>query len=102
MDVWSISQISRFSGVKSHTIRIWEQRYNALRPGRSKGNTRRYDGSQLRRLLNIAGLMESGYKISELAGLTDQELFELTRNKQNDPVPNISDLYISQLVSAGL
>jgi DNA-binding transcriptional MerR regulator len=69
MNTFSISQLSQLSGIKSHTIRIWEQRYKALQPLRSEGNTRYYDSSQLRRLLNIVSLMDEGYKISELGVL---------------------------------
>lgn len=64
MIAYSISELQQLSGVKAHTFRIWEQRYNALKPERSDGNTRYYDGSQLRRLLNIVSLMNDDYKIS--------------------------------------
>lgn len=74
MNKFSISQLEHFSGIKAHTIRIWEQRYNALQPERSDGNTRFYNGSQLRRLLNLVILLESGYKISEVGGLPEEEI----------------------------
>ncbi|MGI8952150.1 MAG: MerR family transcriptional regulator [Chitinophagaceae bacterium] len=77
MDNFSISQLEQFSGIKAHTIRMWELRYNALHPSRSKGNTRFYNNSQLRRLLNIASLINSEYKVSYLCSLTDEELFEI-------------------------
>ena len=66
MNLFTISELQQFSGIKAHTIRVWEQRYAALNPARSEGNTRYYDNSQLRRLLNIVSLMEADYKISEL------------------------------------
>jgi hypothetical protein len=77
MDNFSISELQQFSGIKAHTIRMWEQRYNALTPNRSEGNTRYYDGQQLRRLLNIVSLMDGDYKISELCTLPDKKLFDL-------------------------
>lgn len=103
MDQFSISQLSRFSGIKPHTIRIWEQRYNALQPHRSEGNTRYYDGNQLRRLLNIVSLSGSGNKISRLCSMSDEELFELRAEYENDAGLNKDyDFFISQLISGGM
>ncbi len=103
MNLFSISQLSQFSGIKAHTIRMWEQRYNALKPNRSEGNTRYYDNLQLRRLLNIVSLMDSGYKVSELGVMSDKKLFALLEEQHanvnsNDP----EDFYISQLIAAGM
>lgn len=106
MDTFSISQLSQFSGIKPHTIRIWEQRYNALRPNRSEGNTRYYDNSQLRRLLNIVSLSECGYKVSELCIMPDSSLFNLiaTSNPSpnEDPAHNTAGYFIYQLVAAAM
>ena len=77
MNSFSISELQQFSGIKAHTIRMWEQRYDALKPNRSEGNTRYYDGHQLRRLLNIVSLMNGDHKISELCMMSDKELFKL-------------------------
>lgn len=77
MDQFSISQLAQFSGIKPHTIRIWEQRYNALQPKRSEGNTRYYSGHQLRRLLNIVSMSKTKYKVSKLCRMSDQELSAL-------------------------
>ena len=102
MNLFSISQLAQFSGVKPHTIRIWEQRYNALKPNRSEGNTRYYDNSQLRRLLNIVSLMESGYRVSELGSMTDENLSELLAKKWNvDDEKEPTEYFISQLIAAG-
>ena len=103
MNLFTISQLAQFSGIKPHTIRMWEQRYNALSPSRSKGNTRYYDNSQLRRLLNIVSLQDSGYKVSELCTLSDQELFIRIRGFQELHEPKgIEAYYISQLIKAGM
>ena len=103
MDLFTISQLSRFSGIKPHTIRIWEKRYNALKPTRSGGNTRYYDGEQLRRLLNIVSLMKSDHKVSELSVMPDEKLNKLVssyylKGEVNDP----EEYFISQLINAGL
>lgn len=104
MDSYSISQLQQFSGIKAHTIRIWEQRYNALTPGRSEGNTRHYSGEQLRRLLNIVSLMNSDNKVSELCTMSDEKLHKLIEKQAiplQSPVPEY-DFYVSQIVAAAL
>jgi DNA-binding transcriptional MerR regulator len=103
MNYFSISQLARYSGIKPHTIRMWEQRYNALTPNRSDGNTRYYDNKQLRRLLNIVSLLESDYKVSELCSMPDKKLFSLveglpTKAAQND----ITEFFVLQLIRAGM
>ncbi len=103
MKVFTIAQLEQFSGIKAHTIRIWEQRYNALQPNRSEGNTRYYDNNQLRRLLNIVSLLEFNYKPSKLCVLTNEQLFELIDKHllsvKSDDSKN--EFYISQLIAAG-
>ena len=103
MDQFSISQLSQFSGIKPHTIRIWEKRYNALNPQRSKGNTRFYNGDQLRRLLNIVGLSSTGAKISSLCAMSDEELFTMKKEYEKEAVVNNDYQYfINQLIAAGM
>ncbi len=74
MSAYSISDLEQFSGIKAHTIRMWEQRYQLLRPARSATNIRSYSGSDLRRLLNVATLCQHGKRISQVASLNDEEL----------------------------
>lgn len=103
MDKLSISQIAQFSGIKPHTIRMWEKRYDALKPCRTKGNTRYYSSAQLRRLLNITSLMKDDYKVSELCSASDDVLFKMVaekRNKKSTEKPN--GYFISQLIAAGM
>ena len=103
MDQFSISQLAQFSGIKAHTIRIWEQRYDALQPHRSEGNTRYYDGLQLRRLLNIVSLSRSNFKVSQLCTMTDEELFKLQEDYYQEAIHDKDyEFFISQLVSAGM
>lgn len=103
MDNFTISQLAQFSGIKQHTIRIWEHRYNALSPHRSEGNTRYYDSSQLRRLLNIVSLAERGFRISDLCAMKDIKLLDLVKEVQLKPGGHpVDEFYISQLISAGL
>ena len=103
MNLFSISQLSRLSGIKPHTIRIWEQRYNTLTPHRSEGNTRYYDNKQLRRLLNIVSLMKGDYKVSELSAMPDKKLFSLIEEIScKDFKKDAAEYFILQLISAGM
>ena len=104
MNSFTISQLEDFSGIKAHTIRMWEQRYNALYPQRSPGNTRHYNGLQLKRLLNIASLMNSEYKVSELCIMSDEDLHKIIQDRLNkDRIEDRSaEYFILQLVTAGI
>ncbi|MBT2557102.1 MerR family transcriptional regulator [Hymenobacter sp. ISL-91] len=74
MGYFSISDLEQLSGVKAHTIRIWEQRYGILQPARTATNIRTYCEDDLRRLLNVATLCDRGYRISKVASLSEEEL----------------------------
>jgi DNA-binding transcriptional MerR regulator len=77
--VFSIKDLENLSGVKAHTIRIWEKRYNVLEPMRSETNIRNYDLFNLQKLLNIVLLHNYGYKISRIAKHTSDEIAVLVR-----------------------
>jgi methanogenic corrinoid protein MtbC1 len=102
MNLFSISQLSQFSGIKPHTIRIWEQRYNAFKPNRSDGNTRYYDDTQLRRLLNIVSLIENGYKVSSLCLMSDHDLYLKVSNLNISEISESTEYFVSQLIAAGI
>ena len=102
MNSFSISQLASFSGLKAHTIRIWEQRYHALQPSRTKGNTRYYDNEQLRRLLNIVTLAGIGYKISELCVMPDKKLYKLLEQLKPVTGNETDEYFVAQLISAGI
>ena len=102
MNRLSIAQLAQFSGIKPHTIRIWEQRYNALSPERTEGNTRSYSGNDLRRLLNIVGLLDSKYKVSDLCVMTDEHLHHLIQQQYNEEVDTDFQKYVLQLIAAGI
>lgn len=74
MGTYSIKDLERLSQVKAHTIRIWEKRYDLLRPKRSDTNIRSYSDEDLRRLLNVALLSANGVKISRIANLSAREI----------------------------
>jgi len=78
-NVFSIKDLENISGVKAHTIRIWEKRYNLLQPKRTETNIRHYDLHNLQKLLNISFLNNNGFKISKIAALDESELAPKTR-----------------------
>ena len=102
MNLFSISQLAQFSGIKQHTIRIWEKRYNALSPTRSEGNTRYYNNNQLRRLLNIVSLMQLNYKISQLGTMPDNELYKIIGSATYESMPESAEYFVLHLTRAGL
>lgn len=71
---FSIRDLENLSGIKAHTIRIWEKRYQLLSPERTHTNIRNYSLLSLQKLLNITLLYENGLKISKIAKLTDSEI----------------------------
>jgi MerR family transcriptional regulator, light-induced transcriptional regulator len=72
--VYSIKDLENFSGIKAHTIRIWEKRYKILEPARKDSNIRMYSESELKKILNVAYLNRNGLKISKIAALDEDEL----------------------------
>lgn len=77
MNTYSMSQVETLTGIKSHTLRIWERRYNFLKPNRTKTNIRYYSDSELRKLLNISILINNGYKVSKIDKMIEEEVHEL-------------------------
>jgi MerR family transcriptional regulator, light-induced transcriptional regulator len=73
-DIYSIKDLEYFTGIKAHTIRIWEKRYNILTPERTDSNIRLYSEGELKKLLNVAYLNRNGFKISKIAKLDEDEL----------------------------
>ena len=76
MSTYSIKDLEQLSGIKAHTLRIWEQRYNLLQPKRTDTNIRFYDDDDLKLILNVALLNDNGVKISKIASMSPNELRE--------------------------
>lgn len=74
MSSYSIKDLERISGIKAHTIRIWEQRYNIINPNRTNTNIRHYNDDDLKSILNIGILNNSGFKISKIAKMHKDEI----------------------------
>ncbi|SFF26221.1 MerR family transcriptional regulator [Flavobacterium xueshanense] len=77
--VFSIKDLENLSGIKAHTIRIWEKRYDILQPMRTDTNIRLYDLVSLQKLLNITLLHDYGYKISKIATYPQEKIPSLVR-----------------------
>ena len=76
---FSIKDLENLTGIKAHTIRIWEKRYNLLEPKRTETNIRYYDLASFQKLLNVSYLNNSGYKISKIATLKPEDIPRLVR-----------------------
>jgi DNA-binding transcriptional MerR regulator len=81
---FTIRELEALSGIKAHTIRIWEQRYNFLKPSRTKTNIRTYSNEELKTLLTVSLLNKFGYKISKIGEMNSDErtnaVLELTHH----------------------
>ncbi|MDY0779214.1 MerR family transcriptional regulator [Tenacibaculum sp. IB213877] len=71
---FTIKDLENISGIKAHTIRIWEKRYNLLEPNRTDTNIRFYSAESLQKLLNVALLNKHNYKISKIADMSDEQI----------------------------
>ncbi len=99
-NVFSIKDLENLSGIKAHTIRIWEKRYNVLQPMRTDTNIRLYDLASLQKLLNITLLHEYGYKISKIASYSEEKIPALVReiiSSKNAKNHAISDFKIAMM-----
>ena len=76
MAVYSIKDLEKLTGIKAHTLRAWEQRYNIIQPKRTKTNIRYYLDEDLKFILNIALLNKNGIKISKIAMMSEAEIAE--------------------------
>jgi DNA-binding transcriptional MerR regulator len=81
---YSISDIEGLIGIKAHTIRAWEIRYNLVPPKRTPTNIRYYDEEDLKMLLNIVALNENGYKISKIAQMNKKKIADLVLQLKTD------------------
>lgn len=100
---YQINDLERLTGIKAHTIRIWEKRYGLVQPFRTSTNIRYYDDDHVRKLLNVATLLDGGYKISRIAALSEKEMKELLQGMRNRTETDIvSRGFVNDLVVAML
>ena len=103
MTKYHIKDLEKLSGVKAHTIRMWEQRYNLLQPFRTETNIRYYDDKQLKILLNVTSLVRNGYKISKVSKFSHEEISNLIQSIELGKTPgdHRSEVFINNLILAG-
>jgi MerR family transcriptional regulator, light-induced transcriptional regulator len=100
MIYYSINDLEKITGIKAHTIRIWEKRYNVVSPERTDTNIRFYNDEDLKKLLNISSLNKHGIKISEIVKMSKSQLCEKIMeisNRSNDYDSYINNLVISMI-----
>ncbi len=101
--MYSIQDLEELSGVKAHTIRIWEKRYNLLVPERTATNIRLYSDNDLRKLLNVSTLINLGLKISKISELSELEIGEkIEEHLLPEKTDKQTELFINNLISAGI
>lgn len=96
MGQYSIKDVEQLTGVKAHTLRIWEQRYQTVQPHRTETNIRYYDDEQLRFLINVALLLKHGRKVSKIFQLTGEQMHNEIKNLRTATVS--SDKYDLMMV----
>lgn len=74
MNAFTIRDLENLSGIRAHTIRVWEQRYSFLKPRRTNSNIRYYDSDELKVILNVALLNRNGYRVSAINKMTPDEM----------------------------
>lgn len=109
MNAFTIKDLENLSGIKAHTIRIWEQRYSFLRPNRTDTNIRYYNNEELKTLLNVALLNKYGFKISHIDKMNEMEmkdrilsLSQVQAQQEriiNDLIQNMIELELDQFES---
>lgn len=101
---YSIKDLEKYTGVKAHTIRIWEKRYNLLQPHRTDTNIRYYDEDHLKYLLNVSVLVSHDYKISKISKFSEEELLEelkvLYSRSESDLFDTAIQMKINNLIVA--
>ena len=100
MASYSIRDLEKLSGIKAHTLRIWEKRYNLVEPKRTDTNIRFYDDEDLKKIMNIANLNRQGVKISHIAQLDNAEISKKVTElsiKHVDSEYQIDNLIISMI-----
>ncbi len=98
----SIKDLENLSGIKAHTIRMWEKRHNIFDPNRTDTNIRLYSNDDLKKLLNIASVLEHGMKISKVIALSTTELNEEIEQLQRENIDAAKKIVINELIVATL
>lgn len=99
MQFFSITEVERLSGIKAHTLRVWESRYGMAIPQRKSSNHRYYSAENLRKILQVSWLYHRGYKISLIASLSPETMREMIEQEADQTIP--PNLFVAELLVAG-
>ena len=99
MQTFSIRDIENLSGIKAHTLRVWEQRYGLIMPARRESRHREYTNEDLKHILRVSYLYHHGYKISRIAGMSPEEINALSLDYNQH---SSFDVFINQFIEAAL
>jgi DNA-binding transcriptional MerR regulator len=104
MSSYTIKDLEQISGIKAHTIRIWEQRYHFLQPQRTETNIRSYSGEELKVILNVSLLNKYGFKISHIDKMSHVEIEEkiLGLNQLDAAKERVVNALIKDMVSLNM
>lgn len=104
MSSYSIKDLEQVSGIKAHTIRIWEQRYGFLQPSRTETNIRSYSSEELKTILNVSLLNKYGFKISHIDKMTPTQMEEkiLSLNQLDAIKERVVNTLIKEMVSLNM
>lgn len=104
MNIYTIKDLENLTGVKAHTIRIWEQRYSFLKPQRTGTNIRYYNSEELKKILNIALLNKYGYKISHIDRMSDEDMRQkiLTLGQAEAQIERIINELVQHMIDLDL
>lgn len=97
---YSINDLEKITGIKAHTLRIWEKRYNVVEPQRTNTNIRYYNDDDLKKLLNISTLNKHGLKISEIVKMSKAQVCDKIveiSNAAGDYESYINNLVVSMI-----
>jgi DNA-binding transcriptional MerR regulator len=100
---YEINDIERLTGIKAHTLRIWEKRYNLVEPYRTGTNIRYYDDAQVKKLMNVCTLVNAGKKISKVAKMSERDveaevyLLQISGSEQDASAALVTQLTIAML-----
>jgi DNA-binding transcriptional MerR regulator len=103
MQSYPIHELERLTGIKAHTIRIWEKRYALIEPERTSTNRRYYSDTQVKKLLNVSTLLSQGYKISKIASLSEDEInTKIQTGEETESKDTICATYVNDLIKSML
>jgi len=104
MPTYTIKDLEQISGIKAHTIRIWEQRYRFLQPQRTETNIRSYTADELKVILNVSLLNKYGYKISHIDKMSQADIEDkiLGLNQLDAEKERVVNALIKDMVSLNM